>query len=66
MDLTNILRVTEKQDIFETKLILHLSWLDNRLKFNNLKFGTKNMMAKEEQSKIWSPPAFLKIQKIQK
>ena len=58
MDLTNILKVDETQGIFETKLILQLTWLDNRLKFNNLKIDSnKNMMANEERYKIWSPPA---------
>ena len=58
VDLTNIMRVSENMDIFEAKLILHLSWFDNRLQFNNLKLGKKNMLAREGQSKIWSPPAF--------
>ena len=60
VDLTNILRVSENMDIFEVKLLLHLSWFDNRLQFNNLKLNKKNMLAREGQSKIWSPPAFFK------
>lgn len=58
MDVTNILRLSETQDIFETKLKLHLSWFDNRLTFNNLKLGKKNTMEKDDQYKIWIPPAF--------
>ena len=58
MDLTNFLKVDETQDIFETKLMLHLTWLDSRLKFNNLKVDSnKNMMANDERYQIWSPPA---------
>merc|ERR1712240_927674 len=58
VDLKNILKVDETQDIFETKLILHLNWLDRRLNFNNLKTDrNKNMMSKKERNKIWSPPA---------
>ena len=58
MDITNILRIIETQDIFETKLVLHLTWFDNRLEFNNLKLGEINMMEKDEQLMIWFPPAF--------
>ena len=58
VDITNILRLSETQEIFETKLNMHLTWFDNRLQFNNLKLGEINMMEKDEQLMIWSPPAF--------
>ena len=58
MDVTNILRISETQDIFETKLNLHLHWFENRVQFHNLKLGKTNMMVTNEQQKIWSPPAF--------
>ena len=58
MDVTNILRISENQDIFETKLNLHLIWFENRIQFNNLKFGKKNMLERDDQTKIWSPPAY--------
>ena len=58
MDVSNILRISETQEIFESKLTLHLQWYDNRIQYNNLKLGKKNMMEREEQRKIWTPPAF--------
>ena len=58
VDVTNILRLSETQDIFETKLNLHLTWIDNRLQFNNLKLKKKNMIVRNQQEKLWIPPVF--------
>ena len=66
VDLTNILRVSENMDIFEVKLILHLSWFDNRLQFNNLKVGKRICWQEKEKATFGVLQLSLKTQKILK
>ena len=58
MDVTNILKISETQEIFETKLKLYLNWYKNRTEYYNLKLEKKNTMEKYDQKKIWTPPVY--------
>ena len=56
VELLNILRIDEVDSIFSCQIDLHLSWLDQRLLYNNLKTNaSQNTLSEKEKSNIWTP-----------
>ena len=56
VDLLTILKIKEVDSIFACQLNLYLSWVDQRLLYNNLKKDPNyNTLSVKERSSIWMP-----------
>ena len=56
VDLLKILKIEEVDSNFSCQLKLHLSWFDQRLRYNNLKIDQNyNTLSEDEKTKIWTP-----------
>ena len=56
MDLISIIDINEVDSIFQVQFTLYLSWLENRMSFNNLKNDTgQNILSPEKRNMIWFP-----------
>ena len=56
VDLFTILKIDEIDSLFSCQIILHLTWFDQRLLYNNLKLDSNyNTMSEKEMESIWTP-----------
>ena len=56
VDLLTILKIDEIDSLFSCQIILHLTWFDQRLLYNNLKLDSNyNTMSEKEMESIWTP-----------
>ena len=56
VDLLTILKVSEVESLFSCQLRLFLTWMDQRLQFNNLKMeSNQNSLSLEEKDALWIP-----------
>ena len=61
VDLLSILKVNEVESVFSCQLRLFLTWVDQRLQYNNLKMESNlNSMSLEEKAAIWTPRIIFK------
>ena len=61
VDLLSILKVNEVESVFSCQLRLFLTWMDQRLQYNNLKMESNlNSMSLEEKAAIWTPRLIFK------
>jgi hypothetical protein len=56
VDILKILEIDEKEGVFEVSFQLHMTWLDNRHTYVNLKeISGLNTMTESEKQDIWKP-----------
>ena len=61
VDLLTILKVSEVESLFSCQLRLFLTWMDQRLQFNNLKMeSNQNSLSLQEKDGIWIPRVIFK------
>ena len=59
LSILDVISIDGNNNMFKPKFEISLEWLDQRLKFKNLKKGIKRLLPKDELERIWKPEILL-------